>query len=166
MNSYQVGVAAEAFAAAALARAGCNISVQYGANQPEYDLMASKGDKVLKVSVKGSQDGSWIAASSWKNKNGTYAEALKHWEKDHNKKTVLVFVQFKGIEFDVMPRMYMASVREVAEFLSKTRGGHINLILYEHHKYVRGVGVGHEDTIPEEWILSEKRVGEMLQMFG
>lgn len=52
-----IGVAAEAFAAAQFARNGINVSVQYGANQPEYDLMVSKDDQILKVSVKGSQDG-------------------------------------------------------------------------------------------------------------
>ncbi len=45
-------LAAEAFAAAVFARCGCDVSVQYGANQPEYDLMVAKGEHVLKVSVK------------------------------------------------------------------------------------------------------------------
>jgi hypothetical protein len=31
----------------------------YGANQPEYDLMITDGDRLLKVSVKGSTDGGW-----------------------------------------------------------------------------------------------------------
>ena len=59
MTSWHVGVAAEAFAAAQLARMRYDVSVQYGANQPEYDLIAVDGEKMLKISVKGSQDGSW-----------------------------------------------------------------------------------------------------------
>ena len=39
ISSWHVGVAAEAFAAALFARLGYDVSVQYGANQPEYDLM-------------------------------------------------------------------------------------------------------------------------------
>jgi hypothetical protein len=39
-----------------IAVAGCDVSVQYGADQPEYDLIVAKGDRMLKVSVKGSQD--------------------------------------------------------------------------------------------------------------
>jgi hypothetical protein len=35
--------AAEAIAAALFARSGCDVSVQYGANQPEYDFMVAKG---------------------------------------------------------------------------------------------------------------------------
>ena len=59
MSSWHVGIAAEAYAAAILARYGYDISVQYGANQPEYDLIAHHKDKMLKISVKGSQDGGW-----------------------------------------------------------------------------------------------------------
>ena len=40
ISSWHVGVAAEAFAAALFARYGYDVSVQYGANQPEYDLIA------------------------------------------------------------------------------------------------------------------------------
>ncbi len=59
ITSWQVGTAADAFAAAQIARCGWDISVQYGANQPEYDVVAVDGDRMLKSSVKGSQDGSW-----------------------------------------------------------------------------------------------------------
>ena len=52
MTSWHVGVAAEAFAAAQFARYGYYVSVQYGANQPEYDLIAEFEDKMLKISVR------------------------------------------------------------------------------------------------------------------
>ena len=58
-NSWQVSTAAESFAAGQFARYGWDVSVQYGANQPEYDLVAVDGDRTLKVSVKGSRDGGW-----------------------------------------------------------------------------------------------------------
>ena len=54
-TSWHVGVAAEAFAAAQLARCGFDVSVQSGANQPEYDLIVTRGDALIKVSVKGSK---------------------------------------------------------------------------------------------------------------
>ena len=56
MKSWHVGISAEAMAAAQFARCGYDVSVQYGANQPEYDLLVAKNDKMLKVSVKGSKD--------------------------------------------------------------------------------------------------------------
>jgi hypothetical protein len=59
MKPFHVGVAAEAFAAGLFAQAGFDVSVQYGANQPEYDLLVSRDDRFLKISVKGSQEGGW-----------------------------------------------------------------------------------------------------------
>ena len=43
MNPYHVKVAAEAFAAGLFAQAGCDVLVQYGADQPKYDLIVSRG---------------------------------------------------------------------------------------------------------------------------
>jgi hypothetical protein len=47
-TNWHVATAAEAIAAAQFARSGYDVSVQYGANQPEYDLMITDGDKFLK----------------------------------------------------------------------------------------------------------------------
>jgi hypothetical protein len=59
ISPWHIAVAAEAYAAGLFARCGLDVSVQYGADQPEYDLVVVRGDYMLKVSVKGSQDGSW-----------------------------------------------------------------------------------------------------------
>ncbi|WP_377322824.1 hypothetical protein [Rhodanobacter ginsengisoli] len=64
-NSWHVATAAEPFAAAQFARCGWDISVQYGANQPEYDLVAVDKSRMLKVSVKGSKDGGWGLTQSY-----------------------------------------------------------------------------------------------------
>jgi len=64
-TSYKVGVAAEAIAAAQFARLSHDISVQNGANQPEYNLMIAKRAHMLKVSVKGSQGASWGLTQSY-----------------------------------------------------------------------------------------------------
>jgi PD-(D/E)XK endonuclease len=70
MTSYQVATAAEALAAAQFARLGFNVSVQYGANQPGYDLVIDNDEYTLKVSVKGSQDGSWGLTQAYLKKAG------------------------------------------------------------------------------------------------
>ena len=75
ITSWHVGIAAEAYAAAIFARCGYDVSVQYGANQPEYDLIVTKEDMMLKVSVKGSQDGMWGLTQNFK-KGHTYHEAV------------------------------------------------------------------------------------------
>jgi hypothetical protein len=59
-TNWHVATAAEAIAAAQFARFGYDVSVQYGANQPEYDLtIRSPEGKLLAISVKGSADGGW-----------------------------------------------------------------------------------------------------------
>ena len=93
MSSYQVGVAAEGFAAALLARAGCHISVQYGANQPGYDLIAEKDGRAMLVSVKGSQDNGW-GLTQGHIKNANYRQAVDDWLATHIKPIVFCFVQF------------------------------------------------------------------------
>ena len=114
ISSWHVGVAAEAFAAALFARYGYDVSVQYGANQPEYDLIAVSGDKMLKISVKGSQDGSWGLTQSYK-KGCDYHEAIAKWLRDHHKKTVFCLVQFQNTAINEMPRVYLASPQEIAD---------------------------------------------------
>lgn len=97
VSSWHIGVAGEAFAAAQFARYGIDVSVQYGANQPEYDLIATKGDKMLKVS--------------------DYHEAIDKWLAAHGKKTIFCLVQFQNVADDQLPRMYLATPAEIAHAL-------------------------------------------------
>jgi hypothetical protein len=46
-GSWHVSVAAEAIAAALFTLCGYDVSVQDGADQPEYDLMVAKGEKMF-----------------------------------------------------------------------------------------------------------------------
>ena len=52
MTSRQCEIAAESYSAYLLARTGHDVLVQYGANQPLYDLVAVKGDQMAAVFVK------------------------------------------------------------------------------------------------------------------
>ena len=73
-----------------------------------YDLIAVDGEKILKISVKGSQDGGWGLTQNFK-KGRTYREAAEEWLKKHHKKTIFCLVQFKNVDDSQMPRMYLAS---------------------------------------------------------
>lgn len=166
ISSWHVGVAAEAFAAAMFARYGYDVSVQYGANQPEYDLIATSGDLMLKVSVKGSQDGSWGLTQSYK-KGCNYHEAAQKWLGNHHKKTIFCLVQFKGTADDEMPRMYLASPCEIATVMNASAGGRGDTILYEYHKWgPRAVGSGTIDRIPDEWKFTAERAQYMFETYG
>lgn len=165
-TSWHVGVAAEAIAAAQFARCGIAVSVQYGADQPEYDLVAVEGDKLLKISVKGSKDGGWGLTQSYK-KGRTYHEAIDAWLSNHGKKTIFCLVQFKNVEFGDLPRVYLATPNEIAEAMHNAKGGNGDTILEEYKKWTeRSVASGIVDKIPEEWLFTEKRAREMLDKYG
>ncbi len=166
MTSWHVGVAAEAFAAGQLARMKYDVSVQYGANQPEYDLIAVDGEKMLKISVKGSQDGGWGLTQSLK-KGRTYHEAVEEWLNKHHKKTIFCLVQFKDTTDAEMPRLYLASPKEIAEVLCKEAGGRGDTILYENHEWgPNAAAYGTIDKIPDEWLFTENRAKEMFEKYG
>ena len=166
ISSWHVGIAAEAYAAAVFARLGYDVSVQYGANQPEYDLIAVSGDRILKISVKGSQDGSWGLTQNYK-KGSSYHEAAHQWCESHHKKTIFCLVQFKGTEPDEMPRIYLATPYEIAERLKESAGGRGETILYEKHTWgPHAAGAGTTDRIPDEWKLSADRLEMMFEVYG
>ena len=161
LSQYHVAVAAEAFAAGLFARAKCDVSVQYGANQPGYDLVVAKGDRLMRVSVKGSQDGGWGLVQSYK-KGVDYAGAVDLWAKRHGPTIVLCFVQFWQVAPTACPRVYLATVPEVAAVLKTSRHGCGNTILYEHYAYKKGAGLGCVDKLPAAWVFSASRVDELL----
>ena len=161
VSSWHIGIAAEAFAAGLFARYGYKVLVQYGANQPEYDLLVEKDDESMKVSVKGSQDGAWGLTQSFK-KGKTYSEAADIWLQRHGKRTVLCLVQFQNVEMTEMPRVYLATPAEIAGVLKKSRNGHGETVLYESYSYKSGVGAGTTDELPLDWRFSENRIDELL----
>lgn len=160
-NSWHVGVAAEAIAAALFARCGYDVSVQYGADQPEYDLMVAKGEKMLKVSVKGSQDGGWGLCQNHL-KNADYHGAIDKWASRHRPRTVLCFVQFLDIDVTQMPRVYLATVADIAQRLKQTAKGRGDTILYEKHVWTqRAHAAGTVEQIPASWVFSPQRIEEL-----
>lgn len=166
ISSWHVGVAAEAFAAAVFARYGYDVSVQYGANQPEYDLIATSGDRMLKISVKGSQDGSWGLTQSYK-KGCDYHEAIEKWLSSHHKKTVFCLVQFLNTKATEMPRIYIATPTEIAKRMNESAGGRGETILYENHTWgPRAIGKGTTDRIPNEWKISADRLAYIFNEYG
>lgn len=165
-TSWHVGVAAEAVAAAQFARCGITVSVQYGADQPEYDLVAVDGDKLLKISVKGSKDGGWGLTQSYK-KGRSYHEAIDVWLAAHGKKTIFCLVQFKDVEFGDMPRMYLATPKEIADALHRAKGGNGDTILEEYKEWTdKSIAAGVVDKIPEEWLFTEERAQKMLDKYA
>lgn len=79
MSPRQCEIAAESYTACLLAQSGYDVLVQYGANQPHYDLMAVKDERILPISVKGSQDGGWMLAVRYVKPGVNYHKAIDQW---------------------------------------------------------------------------------------
>ena len=163
-SSHNVGIAAEAIAAAQFARCGFDVSVQYGANQPEYDLIVAKGDNLLKVSVKGSQDGGWGLTQSYlTEKTADYHGAIDRWLARHGQRTVYCLVQFDSVPLNEMPRLYLATPAEIAQRLRETARGRGDSILYERHTWgPRAHAAGTTEEIPASWVFSVERIREIM----
>lgn len=163
MSSWHVGVAAEAIAAAQFARIGLDVSVQYGANQPEYDLVVVKGERLIKVSVKGSQNGSWGLTQGLL-RRADYQRAIEMWLAKHHRRTIFCFVQFKDVPLDGLPRVYVARPVEVAKQLRESAGGRGDTILYEYKSWgPRAQSKATVDQIPLDWAFSKQRVSALLK---
>lgn len=164
MGQWHVAVAAEVVAAALFARCGYDVSVQYGANQPEYDLAVIRGERMLKVSVKGSQDRGWGLTQSYLKKGkANYHEAIDEWLARHKPRTVFCFVQFIDVPVDAMPRVYLATPAEVAVQLKACAGGRGETMLMEKRVWTdRAKHGGKVDQIPESWHFSPARIEQLM----
>lgn len=162
MLPYHVGVAAEAFAAGLFAQAGCDVLVQYGANQPLYDLMITRGGLAIHVSVKGSQDGGWGLIQNYK-RGRDYHEAADAWIATHrNQDIIYCLVQFQDVPLGECPRVYLATVSEIAERHKESRNGLGETILWENRCYKKGLAKGCTDMVPTAWRFSQERLIKFL----
>lgn len=167
--SWQINIAAEGIAAAQFARCGFDVSVQYGADKPAYDLVVTKADSLLKVSVKGSHDGVWNLTQSYirraaelSGKKADYYGAIDLWLDHHAPRTICCLVQFYAVEINQLPRIYLATPKEVAARLRETAEGRGDSVLYEglHWDNIqdpRGI-----DPLPTRWRFSPERIQELL----
>jgi Holliday junction resolvase-like predicted endonuclease len=165
MEQHQVEVAAESLAASLMSQAGWDVLVRYGANLPEYDIVAVKSNITLKVSSKGSQVGSWGLTQSYK-KGHSHSQAADIWARKHSANTVVLLVQFQNVQLGQMPRVYLASPKEIAERLKSARDGHGETILHENHTYKSGIAKGVTDSIPESWRFSDRRLREVIKLLA
>ena len=66
-----------------------------------------------------------------------------------------------------MPRIYLATPKEIADRLKKSAGGRGETILYENHTWgPRAAGRGTTDSIPKEWLISEEQLNFLFKTYG
>ncbi|MBU6995862.1 group I intron-associated PD-(D/E)XK endonuclease [Ferrovum myxofaciens] len=160
MTPRQCEIAAESYAACLLAQAGYDVLIQYGANQPHYDLVAERGEKFLPISVKGNQDGGWMLAVKYKNTATTYHEAIDLWLTAQRADLIYIFVQFLGVPLGDVPRVYIAKSEEIAMHMKTQRNGQGYGALQEDIRRIRK-GSKYCHHIPAEWKFSQARLDEI-----
>lgn len=160
MTPRQCEIAAESYTACLLAQAGYDVLVQYGANQPDYDLIAVKEKRMLPISVKGSQDGGWMLAVRYKEKGVTYHEAIDRWLAAQRDDVVFVFVQFSGVPIGGVPRAYVARPVAIAEQLKSQRNGQGYGSLQEDRRR-HNPKSSFSERLPAIWNFSGQRVDEI-----
>ena len=166
MNSHQVGVAAEAFAACILSQAGCDVSIQYGANRPGYDVVALASlngkESAILISVKGTKENGWGLIQSYKIAGRTYAEAADAWLAQQREDIIFMLISFYEVKLETLPRAYLASAKEIADHHKASRGGEGHTSLCEDRIYTKGVAKGVRDQIPSAWKFSRPRLDSFL----
>lgn len=158
MTSRQCEIAAESYAACLLAQSGYDVLVQYGANQPHYDLMAVKGeDRKLPISVKGSQDGGWMLAVRYLKPGVDYLAAIDEWLSVQRNDLIYMFVGFLRVTLGEAPRVYAARPLEIAAHLKLQSSGKGRAVLREDTPTFYPTSK-HKDKIPDEWRYSTDRI--------
>lgn len=162
MTSHQVSVAGEAFAACMFAQAGCDVLIQYGANQPEYDFVAMSGSIARRISVKATQLEGWGLIQSYK-KGRTYHQAADAWLHDQPNDIVYCLVTFHKVPLGGAPRCFLATPAEIAAHHKTARHGEGHTTLYEDYTPQKGVGKDYRYCIPEYWKFTVQRVEAILK---
>jgi hypothetical protein len=157
MTHRQCEIAAESYSASLLAQAGYDVLVQYGPHQPHYDLVAIKQERILLLSIKGSQDGGWLLAGSHKESGRTYHEAIDAWRRIQRDDVVFILIQFLGVSIGTAPKAYVARPDEIATHMkTQCNGiGHGSLAedwLRDHPKAKRS------DQVPTMWTFDQTRI--------
>jgi Holliday junction resolvase-like predicted endonuclease len=157
MTPRQCEIAAESYAACLLAQAAYDVLVQYGANQPDYDLVAVKGKRMLPISVKGSQDGGWMLAVKYKKAGVSYHDAIDHWLAAQRDDVIFFFVQFGQVAVGGVPRVYVARPPDVAAQLKAQRnGGGYGSLQEDRRRF--NPGSAFSERLPESWHFSVERI--------
>jgi hypothetical protein len=167
--TWQLTLGSEGIAAAQFARCGLDVSVQSGRDKPWYDLVVAKAGNLLKVSVKGSDDGQWALVQSYmKRAAGSthgkkdFHEAIDQWLDHLGSRAICCLIQFHGVALHQLPRIYLASPHEIAETLRVTVNRLGCSILHESYEWASATEGTLLERLPSNWAFSEQRIQELL----
>lgn len=160
MTPRQCEIAAESYTACLLAQCGYDVLVQYGANQPHYDLIAVKDKRILPVSVKGSQDGGWMLAVRFVKPGVNYHAAIDQWLSIQREDVVYLFVQFINVALGQAPRVYVARPPEIAAHMKTQCNGRGHGTLQEDFRRDHPRSQ-YDHKVPASWSFSYGRLDQI-----
>lgn len=160
MTPRQCEIAAESYTACLLAQSGYDVLVQYGANQPHYDLVAVKDKRIIPISVKGSQDGGWMLAVRYVKPGVNYHAAIDKWLSVQRDDVLYTFVQFLHVPLGHAPRVYLARPPEIAVYLKQQCLGRGHGSLQEDVPR-ESPKSKYKDKIPNNWVFSNARLDQI-----
>ncbi|HEY1896498.1 MAG TPA: hypothetical protein VGG62_09520 [Terracidiphilus sp.] len=167
--SWPISVGAQGIAAAQFARCGFDVLMQAGHDKPWYDLVVTKGGNLLKIAVKGSEDGRWCLAQPYQragnisNKFSDGHRAIDLWLDIHGSRTVYCLVQFEDVALNQLPRIYLATPAEIAQRMRESAERLGDPVLYEQYEWIAPeTGYTAIEALPSSWLFSEERIHDLV----
>ena len=168
--SWPITVGAQGIAAAQFARCGFDVLIQAGHDKPWYDLVVTKGGNLLKIAVKGSEDGRWCLAQPYQragiNNSSKFSEghrAIDLWLDIHGSRTVYCLVQFEDVALNQLPRIYLATPTEIAQRMRASAERLGDPVLYEQYEWISPeTGYTAMEALPSSWLFSDDRIHDLV----
>jgi hypothetical protein len=168
-TSWPITVGAQGIAAAQFARCGFDVLMQAGHDKPWYDLVVTKGGNLLKIAVKGSEDGRWCLAQPYQrggNISSKFSDghrAIDLWLDIHGSRTVYCLVQFEDVALNHLPRIYLATPLEIAQRMRESAERLGDPVLYEQYEWISPeTGYASIEALPSAWLFSDVRIHELV----
>ncbi len=167
--SWPITLGAECMAAAQFARCGFDVLVQPGRDKSWYDLAVTRAGNLLKVSVKGSEDGRWSLAQSYTRRGpemgGSRVDcrgAIDMWLDSYGSKTICCLVQFEDVAIGQLPRIYLAFPHEIAAHMRQALQRTGQCGLFERYEWLSESGQLELEMLPLGWRFSMERIQELI----
>jgi hypothetical protein len=168
-TSWPITVGAQGIAAAQFARCGFDVLMQAGHDKPWYDLVVTKSGNLLKIAVKGSEDGRWCLAQSYQRSGNNSSKfndghrAIDLWLDIHGSRTVYCLVQFEDVALNQLPRIYLATPVEIAQRMRESAERLGEPVLYEQYEWVSPeTGFTSIEALPSSWLFCEERIHDLV----
>lgn len=167
--SWPITVGAQGIAAAQFARCGFDVLMQAGHDKPWYDLVVTKAGNLLKIAVKGSEDGRWCLAQSYQRGGNNSSKlsdghrAIDLWLDIHGSRTVYCLVQFEDVALNQLPRIYLATPMEIAQRMRESAERLGDPVLYEQYEWTSPeTGYTSIEALPSGWLFSDDRIHDLV----